>query len=83
MKGFILGVIVTLGGFAAVAQAGLLDSMMNSDLPEVETTANYEISTYGWDSRVYEWIPNDNANVRCVFVAANKSSGVGCYNIAQ
>ena len=56
MKQTILTVLLTLsvtfGAFYGAAQAGLLDSMLNSDLPEVATTANYEISTYGWDSRV-------------------------------
>ena len=64
---------------SAPAQAGLLDSMLNSDLKEVEPTANYEISTYGFDSRVYEWTPAHNPNISCVFVASNESSGVSCY----
>jgi len=89
MKKVIIGVsfilVVGLATLAAtsMSQAGMLDSFMNSDLPEVETTANYEISTYGWDSRVYEWTPAHNPNVSCVFVAANKSSGVACYDIAK
>lgn len=61
------------------ANAGLLDSMMNSSLPEVPTTDKYEIKTYGYDSRVYEWTPKHNPNISCVFVASSKSSGVACY----
>ena len=83
MKQTILTVLLTLsvtfGAFYGAAQAGLLDSMLNSDLPEVATTANYEISTYGWDSRVYEWTPAGNPAYTCVFVAANKSSGAACF----
>ena len=76
-------VFITVGAFAFTAKAGMLDSFMNSDLKEVEPTANYELSTYGYDSRVYEWTPAHNPNVSCVFVASNKSSGVACYEKAQ
>ena len=61
------------------ANAGLWDSMMNSDLKEVPTTANYEMEVYGFDARVYEWTPAWNEGISCVFVSANKSSGVACY----
>jgi hypothetical protein len=63
--------------------AGFVDSMLNADLPEVEPTAAYEIDTYGYDSRVYEWTPAHNPDISCVFVASNKSSGVGCYPTAK
>ena len=74
----IIGAVTALS-FIGAANAGLLDSIMNSDLPEVEATATYEIATYGFDSRVYEWTPAHNPNISCVFVAANQSSGVACY----
>ena len=83
MKKTILTVLLTLtitaGVFVGGAHAGLWDSMMNSDLKEVPTTANYEMSVYGYDARVYEWTPAWNQGISCVFVASNTSSGVGCY----
>jgi len=83
MKQTILTVLLTLavtfGAFYGAAQAGLWDSMMNSDLKEVPPTANYEMAVYGYDARVYEWTPAWNQGISCVFVASNQSSGVGCY----
>lgn len=88
MKKMILIAILTLGSVTVLAMygkanAGLWDSMMNADLKEVEPTANYELSTYGFDGRVYEWTPAWNKGISCVFVASNKSSGVACYPKAQ
>jgi hypothetical protein len=65
------------------ARGGIWDSIANSNLKEIEPTANYEIATYGYDSRVYEWTPAFNPGISCVFVASNKSSGVACYPKAQ
>lgn len=78
-----LTLAVTAGVLIGSAKAGLLDSMMNSGLEEVEATANYEIKTYGWDSRVYEFTPAWNKNVSCAFIASNKSSGAACYEIDE
>jgi len=75
-----LSVVAITGMTNKVANAGIIDSIMNSDLPTKEVTANYEISVYGYDARVYEWTPEGNENVTCVFVSSNKSSGVACYD---
>jgi len=64
---------------SSTVNAGLWDSMMNSDLEEVTPTANYAMEVYGYDARVYEWTPAWNQSISCVFISANKSSGVGCY----
>jgi len=73
--------IITGAGLTAYAQAGLIDSMLNSGNKTVNSTTVYNLESYGWDSRVVEWTPAMNKNVRCVFVASNKSSGVACYYI--
>ena len=62
------------------ANAGLLDSLMTSDLKVKSTDAKYALSVYGYNARVYEWTPEGNKNVTCVLVASNKSSGVACYD---
>jgi len=65
---------------STVSSAGLFDSVMTSDWGTVGST-HYKLDAYGFDARVYEWTPLENPNVRCVFVAANKSSGVSCYEV--
>jgi hypothetical protein len=62
----------------STAHAGLFDSAMTSNWDTVESS-RYKLDAYGYDARVYEWIPLDNPGMRCVFVASNESSGVGCY----
>ena len=62
------------------ANAGVFDSVMTSDWETVES-AHYKLNAYGFDARVYEWMPLANPDVRCVFVASNKSSGVACYKV--
>jgi hypothetical protein len=62
----------------STAHAGLFDSAMTSNWDTVESS-HYKLDAYGYDARVYEWTPLDNPNMRCVFVASNESSGVGCY----
>ena len=64
------------------ANAGLLDSVMTSNFPTKQTTSKYKLDVYGYDVRIYEWQPQENKNIRCVFIAGNKnSSGVSCYKI--
>jgi hypothetical protein len=72
--------LVALALTATSANAGLFDSVMTSSWPTVESRP-YSLGVYGFDARVFEWTPLDNPNVRCVFVASNKSSGVACYDV--
>ena len=67
----------------APAEAGVIDSIMNSGKEEIQSTDAYEMDVYGFDARIYEWTPKHNKNISCVFVASNKSSGVACYEKAQ
>jgi len=80
MNKFIKTSIVALTLTATSANAGLFDSVMTSDWDTIDAKP-YNLSVYGFDARVFEWTPLDNPNVRCVFVASNKSSGVACYNV--
>jgi hypothetical protein len=51
---------------------------------DIEPTAKYKLKTYGFDVRVYEWIPKYNPDMRCVFVAGEtNSTGVACYQAQQ
>jgi hypothetical protein len=63
------------------AYAGIIDSIVTSGWSEKKVKSKYTLAVYGFDARVYEWIPEGNPNVRCVFVASNRSSGVSCYNV--
>ena len=80
-------ILLILAGFmfvpSSTVNAGLWDSMMNSDLEEVQPTANYAMEVYGYNARVYEWTPAWNDGISCVFVTSNKSSGTACYPKAQ
>ena len=66
---------------AGTAHAGLFDSMVTSGWSDKEVESKYTMEVHGFDVRVYEWIPEENPNVRMVFLAGEKSSGVGSYTI--
>lgn len=75
---------LSLLAITSTAYAGLFDSVATSGWDDKETTAKYKLKTYGFDVRVYEWVPKDNSNVRCVFVAGNtNSTGVACYKVKK
>ena len=77
-----LFILISFILIASTAQAGWIASVANSDLPEVKPESKYELDTYGFDVRIYEWTPKDNKNVRCVLAAGNEnSSGVACYEV--
>jgi hypothetical protein len=79
--GMMAGSVLTAGVLVGSAQAGLFDSMMTSGWTDKEVNAKYNMEVYGFDVRVYEWIPADNPNVRMIFVAGKSSSGVGSYTV--
>jgi len=84
-KGFKIIVGIVLGVIAFMwlmnsANAGWLDSAVTMNWPTQEPKHQYKVSVHGFDVRVYEWVPKDNPDMRCVFVAGNEnSSGVACY----
>jgi hypothetical protein len=74
---FLLAMSITLL-ISPQTHAGLFTSAMTSSWDTIDSKY-YKLDAYGFDARVYEWTPLGNPNMRCVFVASNKSSGVGCY----
>jgi hypothetical protein len=63
------------------AQAGLWEKMTTMGTETVKPSSEYLIETAGWNIRVYEWIPADNPNARCMFAAGSQKGGVACYSI--
>jgi len=62
-------------------QAGLWEKMTTIGAKTVKPSSEYLIETAGWNIRVYEWIPADNPNTRCMFAAGSQKGGVACYSI--
>ena len=62
-------------------QAGLWEKITTMGAESKKPSAEYLIETAGWNIRVYEWIPQDNPNVRCMFAAGSQKGGVACYSI--
>ena len=63
------------------AQAGLWEKMTTMGAQTVKPSSEYLIETAGWNIRVYEWIPADHPNARCMFAAGSQKGGVACYSI--
>jgi hypothetical protein len=89
LKSYVLAIVAIILAGTAVqlltatkAHASLFDSAMTSNWDTIESN-HYKLDAYGYDARVYEWTPLDNPNMRCVFVASNESSGVGCYPVEK
>ena len=85
VKGALIFSAFLLGGvfIAKTAQAGLWEQLSTMDQPVKQPTAEYAVEAAGWNLRVYEWVPQDNTNVRCVFAAGSKKGGVSCYPVNQ
>lgn len=67
----------------STASAGLLSAVRSSGW-ETKKTKKYKIDVMNYNCRVYEWTPEDNPNVRCVFVAGNENAtGVSCYEVSK
>jgi hypothetical protein len=66
---------------SASVQAGLWEKMTTMGIETVPPSAEYLVETAGWNLRVYEWIPADSPNTRCVFAAGSQKGGVACYSI--
>ena len=78
MKKLLLGITVLFTSLSV--NAGLFDTVMTGDWTTKKVDAKYKVETYGYDVRVYEWTPEANKNITCVFVAGSEnSSGVACY----
>ena len=62
-------------------QAGIWENITTMGATTIKPSSEYLIETAGWNIRVYEWIPADNPNTRCMFAAGSKKGGVACYSI--
>ena len=62
-------------------QAGLWEKVTTLGTETIKPSAEYLIETAGWNIRVYEWIPADNPNARCMFAAGSQKGGVACYSV--
>lgn len=78
MKKIILLILISL---TITAQAGLWEKITTIGEETQKPSATYLVETAGWNIRVYEWIPKDNPNVRCMFAAGSQKGGVACYSI--
>lgn len=73
-------VLTALLATSLTANAGMKDSLLTAGWEDKEPTSKYKLDTYGYAVRVYEWTPDNNPNVSCVFVAGStNSTGVACY----
>ena len=82
---FVIGLIIGTGLFFVPnnSHAGFLSGVSTSGWDTTESD-HYKLEVNGFDLRVYEWTPNDNPNVRCVFVSGNtNSTGVACYEVSD
>lgn len=66
---------------SASVQAGLWEKVTTLGAETIKPSAEYLIETAGWNIRVYEWIPADNPNARCMFAAGSQKGGVACYSV--
>lgn len=76
-----LTVFLTISLLALATQAGLWEKVTTMGAQTIKPSSEYLIETAGWNIRVYEWIPADNPNIRCMFAAGSKKGGVACYSI--
>lgn len=58
--------LTTFFALAPTTRAGLLDSMLTSNMPVKETTA-YKIDVHGYDARIYEF--TSDSGMQCLFLA--------------
>ncbi len=74
-------VLLTTFLMSVSVQAGLWEKVTTMGAKTVKPSSEYLIETAGWNIRVYEWIPADNPNARCMFAAGSQKGGVACYSI--
>lgn len=61
-------VVAFMVGFSNTAQAGLLDSIATLDF-KTKDSVKYKVDVYGYDARVYEFIPENNSDYVCIMLA--------------
>ncbi len=73
--------LFALFSLSLAASAGLWEKVTMMGAETLKPSAEYLIETAGWNIRVYEWIPADNPNTRCMFAAGSQKGGVACYSV--
>jgi hypothetical protein len=56
-----------------LAQAGLMDSIATMNF-ETKDSVAYKVDVYGYDARVYEFIPTHNPDYVCIMLATGGNS---------
>jgi hypothetical protein len=64
------------------AEAGMWEIVTSESWAKIEPDVSYKLETKGWNTRVYEFTPAYNENVRCIFGAADGASGMACYDVS-
>lgn len=59
-----------------------LDSSIEQEV-KYKSTVKYRIDTGTGSKAVYEFIPEDNNDMRCVFVSGFKQGGLACYEAKE
>ena len=77
----LLTAVVLFGLMVAGPANALWNTISTSGWDDKTVTSKYLLDVKGYDVRVYEWAPADNPDARIVFVAGEKSSGVGGYQV--
>jgi len=54
-------------------QAGLMDSIATMNFPTKEAV-RYKVDVYGYDARVYEFVPEHNSDYVCIMLATGGNS---------
>lgn len=80
MKKVIIGIGLVVG-MVSTAQAGMWNRLSNMNNEKIETTAEYQLETSGWNIRIYEWVPKHNKNIRCMFATGERKGGITCYPV--
>jgi hypothetical protein len=79
VKNLIAGILIGLSVMAGTAYAGLWEKVTTMGLPTKQPTTTYSVEAAGWNLRVYEWTPEHNPGVSCMFAAGSEKGGVACY----
>lgn len=78
-----LVIALALLGVTAQVHAGLWEKVTTMGNKTTKPTAQYNVEASGWNIRIYEWQPEDNPNVRCVFAGGSSKGGVSCYPVEK
>ncbi|MDP6969249.1 MAG: hypothetical protein QGG88_09060 [Gammaproteobacteria bacterium] len=72
-KPLIIAAMVGAMALVPSAYAGLMDSIATLNFPTKESVA-YKVDVYGYDARVYEFIPEHNKDYVCIMLATGGNS---------